>query len=671
MANIWVYALGTERAGGNGEPSPDTLALRVIRELQASLRDEADVSEWSPFVSEHKHRGEDNYSVMLVPPSDCFGMRDYFIAANALALADSGRIRVLPVVLETNAQQEAAAAGTAAEVGESSLQHRNHRLRDSLMRTAVCVLKQGQEATLLGELMTRLEPEMADWPKRKPKTAGRTVSLFFSYSHADSMFRDELARHLKLLGRTGLFESWYDQQILPGDNWASEIDRHLCTSDIILLLLSADFFASRYCSEIEMPFARERHIAESARVIPVLLRPVAWSGSWLYDLQGLPMGALPVSAWPSTDSAFVSVCEGILGAALAAKADAARHERKAMPEFSTRRREVDTAMPGEVQVDRSAMLIVLIRKTSSEGLRGLLAEDASYGVAPEDVHSRTASVKFPRRGTGELLGVDLVALVRSPEFDPPEQTRQIHLAPDTDSQPVIFMVAAKSPGRLRAVVEIYERDLLLVSCPMSTLAVTGEVSGTATSMGSRAIAVEEAILAVNSRHIDFRRELPSSPYPRFPEGTSSLAVREFVLRQELAGNQRTMLPGDFQLAKSMNSLGIFLMETGRVEEAEALHRKALAIQENSEDPYTIGIFVGHLADVLRETNQLNELELLLRHWVELEEKRWGPEHWRIEYAVHQLAQLLLEIGKEEEGERVLRRTIAINAQWGRTGARGS
>lgn len=463
---------------------------RAIHELQTSLKDEAQVSEWIPFDSEHKHREEENYVVLLVPPSDCFGVRDYFIAANALALADSGRVQVLPMILDFSAADDAA-SGIGEAVIESAREHRNRRVRDTLTRTAVCGVKTDQGDALCGELMERLKAEMAEWPKRKPNGGRRRVSLFFSYSHMDAMFRDELARHLKLLRRTGLFETWYDKQILPGDDWGSEIDRHLCTSDIVLLLLSADFFASQYCTEVEMPFAQERHIAESARVIPVVLKPVIWSGCWLYDLQALPVGALPVSAWPSTDSAFVSVCEGILAAALASRADAVRHERKTTPEFSPRKREVDTAMPHEVQMNRSAMLIVLIRKTSSEGLRGLVAEDASYGVEPEDVHSQTASVQFPNRGPKKLGGVELVALVRSPDFDPAEQQRIIHLAPDGDSQPVIFMVAAKRTGRLRAVVEIYDAGRLLVSCPMSTLAVAAEVSGTATAIGSAAIAVEE------------------------------------------------------------------------------------------------------------------------------------------------------------------------------------
>jgi hypothetical protein len=661
VANIWVYALGTGRSEGWDERVPREWVWRAIQELQTSLKDEAQVSEWRPFDSEHRHREEENYVVLLVPSSDCFGIRDYFIAANALALAASGRVRVLPVILEMSAVKDAASR-IGAVVSESAREHRNRRVRKSLLRMAVCSSKPEHWVARCGELMERLKAEIAESPKRKPNGGRRRVSLFFSYSHMDAMLRDELARHLELLRRTGLFEAWYDKQIVPGDDWASEIDSHLCTSDILLLLLSADFFASQYCSEVEIPFAQERHMAESARVIPVMLRPVIWSGSWLYDLEALPVGALPVSAWPSTDSAFVSVCEGILAAALASRADAARHERKTTPEFSTRKREVDTAMPQEVQIDRSAMLIVLIRRTSSEGLRGLLAGDASYGVEPEDVHSQTASVQFPYIGFKKLGGVELVAVVRSPEFDPAEQKRTIHLASDGDSQPVIFMVAAKRTGQLRAVVEIYDRGRLLVSCPMGTLAVAAEVSGTATAMGSAGIAVDEAAPEeAGGRHIDFKPVAPIS-FPSFPEGTSPEAIREFVLRQELATNEKRMAPGDFRLAVSMQNLGKFLQDVGRMEESEELYRRALASQEENVNSYTIGNFLDPLAALLRVTNRLSEAELLMRRSIEMEEKRYQPDSWGVGLALHQLARLLLEMRNEAEAEVVLRRTIPIIAK---------
>jgi hypothetical protein len=82
-------------------------------------------------------------------------------------------------------------------------------------------------------------------------------------------------------------------------------------------LISVDFLASKYCYEIEMSRALERHRQGSARVIPIILRPVAWYTTPLQELQVLPRDARPVTTWPSVDLAFQDICQGILDAVIA------------------------------------------------------------------------------------------------------------------------------------------------------------------------------------------------------------------------------------------------------------------------------------------------------------------------------------------------------------------
>src|SRR6185369_7435160 len=42
------------------------------------------------------------------------------------------------------------------------------------------------------------------------------LRLFYSYSHKDELLRNELAKHLKLLERSGLITSWHDRRISAG-----------------------------------------------------------------------------------------------------------------------------------------------------------------------------------------------------------------------------------------------------------------------------------------------------------------------------------------------------------------------------------------------------------------------------------------------------------------------
>ena len=147
-----------------------------------------------------------------------------------------------------------------------------------------------------------------------PQTAPSTnhpVELFFSYAREDLPLRDELAKHLRLLERQHHIRGWHDRQILPGAEWAPEIDQHLNQARIILFLLSADFMASEYCYDIEVKRAMERHEAGEAVVIPVKLRPVDTEGAPFARLNGLPSDWKAVTEWPNRDAAFADIAAGI------------------------------------------------------------------------------------------------------------------------------------------------------------------------------------------------------------------------------------------------------------------------------------------------------------------------------------------------------------------------
>ncbi len=141
------------------------------------------------------------------------------------------------------------------------------------------------------------------------KGHARAVRIFYSYAHRDKELRDELANHL---GRSHI-AGWHDREILAGQDWEKEIDIYLETADIILLLISANFLSSRYCSGKEMRRALERQEAGDAEVIPIILRPVYWKEEPFKHLQILPRNEKPVTRWSDSDEAFMEVAEGIRG----------------------------------------------------------------------------------------------------------------------------------------------------------------------------------------------------------------------------------------------------------------------------------------------------------------------------------------------------------------------
>jgi TIR domain len=143
----------------------------------------------------------------------------------------------------------------------------------------------------------------------------KAVRVFISYSHKDEELRDKLDAHLSNLHWDGVISSWYDRQLIAGMEWNDTIKTELESADIILLLISPDFIASRYCREVEIPMALQRHDAKQASVVPIVLRPFDWMSAPFAKLQTFPKDAKPVTIWANQDEAFVSVAQGIRAAA--------------------------------------------------------------------------------------------------------------------------------------------------------------------------------------------------------------------------------------------------------------------------------------------------------------------------------------------------------------------
>jgi hypothetical protein len=140
------------------------------------------------------------------------------------------------------------------------------------------------------------------------------ATLFFSYSHADENLRDQLEKHLSALQHQCVIQVWHDRRIPAGHVLDAEIDSHLESADVILLLVSSDFLASEYCYDREMKRAMERHESGAATVIPVILRPCDWHDTPFGKLLAVPKDGRPITQWPNPDEAFLDVVKAIKSA---------------------------------------------------------------------------------------------------------------------------------------------------------------------------------------------------------------------------------------------------------------------------------------------------------------------------------------------------------------------
>lgn len=136
------------------------------------------------------------------------------------------------------------------------------------------------------------------------------IEVFLSYAREDEELAQQFKKHLSILQLQGLI-TWYNLDMTPpGVDWRKDINLHLDSAQIILILVSPDFLASNYSWEM-MEHALARHRTKTARAIPILLRPTFLKNTPLGKLRSLPRDGKAMTSWKSFDLAFLDVARGI------------------------------------------------------------------------------------------------------------------------------------------------------------------------------------------------------------------------------------------------------------------------------------------------------------------------------------------------------------------------
>ncbi|WP_415907389.1 toll/interleukin-1 receptor domain-containing protein [Oleiharenicola sp. Vm1] len=139
----------------------------------------------------------------------------------------------------------------------------------------------------------------------------KALKIFISYCHADEPLKIELAKHLTPLKHLNLVDVWHDRKIPAGGDWEHVISKNLEEADIVLLLVSIDFINSRYCYDIELERAIERHEEGGAALIPVILRNCMWQHTPFAKLQAVPKDGKPVCSFVDRDEAFTEIAGAV------------------------------------------------------------------------------------------------------------------------------------------------------------------------------------------------------------------------------------------------------------------------------------------------------------------------------------------------------------------------
>lgn len=112
------------------------------------------------------------------------------------------------------------------------------------------------------------------------------TDIFICYSHQDSKWRDRIKTHLQPYIRNTPITTWDDTKIKAGADWNQAIRSALQRAKIAILLVSADFMASDYINDQELPEIFTASEKDGLTIMWIAVKPTkAWKRTALSKIQ--------------------------------------------------------------------------------------------------------------------------------------------------------------------------------------------------------------------------------------------------------------------------------------------------------------------------------------------------------------------------------------------------
>lgn len=135
--------------------------------------------------------------------------------------------------------------------------------------------------------------------------------IFLLHSQADESYKRKLQIALSPLTRQGFIEVQDLNKILAGGIWEESVKEMVEDANVILLLISSDFIASKFYDTRIMDLIWKKHSSSSARVIPIIIRPCNWELLPIKNLNVLPKNKIPLSKFENIDEGLTELVDEI------------------------------------------------------------------------------------------------------------------------------------------------------------------------------------------------------------------------------------------------------------------------------------------------------------------------------------------------------------------------
>ncbi len=189
------------------------------------------------------------------------------------------------------------------------------------------------------------------------------LKIFIAFANEDRDVRDKLLAQMNLLKTREHWDIWASHEIKAGSVWNEEIKTRLSDSEIVVLLMSSNFFNSNYILDIELPAIIEKHRNGNCHIIPVLAKKCLWKDTPFGDyidlgkIQALPSGERPIvskGAWDSDDDPYVETVLGIKESVRGFRIKRAEQDRLQLIEVQKNQKEQQEQLRKQKAIDEKS-----------------------------------------------------------------------------------------------------------------------------------------------------------------------------------------------------------------------------------------------------------------------------------------------------------------------------